>query len=102
MCLVQEAPQTVEDILAEEEDQFEALDQEGVVVKSDERTELDRARALIRKGHVNTGRPANEQLLRLAKRCQSSPAVFQAIREFQCPICKEEEDLKEQGRRTSF
>ena len=79
---------SAEEILAEEEDELEQLDQPVVQVDQG-KSELDRARALVRKVHVNTGHSSKEQLQRLAFRCQSSKAIMQAIKEFTCPICEE-------------
>jgi hypothetical protein len=51
--------------------------------------EMQRAKALVHKVHVNTGHSSPEQLMRLANRCQSSEAVKQAIKEFKCSVCEE-------------
>ena len=79
---------STEEILAQEEDELDHLDQPVVQVDQG-KSELDRARALVRKVHVNTGHSSKEQLQRLAFRCQSSKAIMQAIKEFTCPICEE-------------
>ena len=78
----------VEEILAQEEDQVDQPQHEleGVPEVS---LEKNRATALIRKLHVNTGHSSKEQMLRLAFRCQSSPAIVQAIRDFKCSVCDE-------------
>ena len=80
--------QSAAEILAQEEDELDHLDQPVVQVDQGKR-ELDRARALVREVHVNTGHLSKEQLQSLAFRCQSSKAIMQAIQEFTCPICKE-------------
>eukprot|EP00435_Cladocopium_sp_Y103_P016594 s2147_g4.t1 len=86
----------VEEILAGEEDELDVPQQdlavpehgsEGVVAAQPD--EEARAKALVQKVHVNTGHSSNEQMLRLAFRCQSSPAIVKAIREFKCPVCEE-------------
>ena len=46
-------------------------------------------KAMIRKLHVNTGHASNEQMMRLAVRCQSSQEIKEAIKQFKCPICSE-------------
>eukprot|EP00435_Cladocopium_sp_Y103_P025552 s3203_g6.t1 len=78
----------VEEILAQEEDEVDQPQHEleGVPELS---VEKNRAVALVRKLHVNTGHSSKEQMLRLAFRCQSSPAIVQAIRDFTCSVCDE-------------
>ena len=43
----------------------------------------------MRKLHVNTGHSSTEQMMRLARRCNSSEAIVKAIQEFNCPVCDE-------------
>ena len=83
----------VEEILAEDELDLpqNGLDEpqhesEGVVAKQPEEA---RAKAFVLKVHVNTGHSSTEQMLRHAFRCQSSPAIVKAIREFRRPVCEE-------------
>ena len=77
--ITEEADQDIEG------DQDAAIDMPGhghVAVSS-------RTKAMIRKLHVNTGHASNEQMMRLAVRCQSSNEIKQAIKQFNCPICQE-------------
>ena len=48
-----------------------------------------RIKAIVNKLHINTGHASPEQMLRLAKRCQSSQELQRAIRDFKCPVCEE-------------
>ena len=50
-----------------------------------------KAVALVRRLHVNTGHASPEQLMKLANRCKASETIKKAIRSFKCPVC---EDLK--------
>ena len=52
---------------------------------------LDRKRieAMIGKLHINTGHSSNEQMLRLAQRCEVTEEVKDVIRNFRCPVCEE-------------
>ena len=99
---LEESPQSklspkhhVEDVLAEDEGELEELedelvgaDSEGVLDQSSS-LEMQRARALVHKVHVNTGHSSPEQLKRLALRCKSSPAILKAIKDFKCSVCDE-------------
>ena len=49
----------------------------------------EKAQAIIRKLHVNTGHASIGQMMRLANRCQASEPIKQAIRTFKCPVCDE-------------
>ena len=81
------------DIFAEFDDELESADpaEPADVVRADEESTVSKQRiqAMIRKLHVNTGHASNEQLLRLANRCQVSQEVKQQIKEFRCAICDE-------------
>lgn len=69
--------------------------EDGVEQPDDEEVEpsapLDRKRieAMIRKLHINTGHSSNEQMLRLAQRCEVTEEVKDVIRNFRCPVCEE-------------
>ena len=83
----------VEDILAEDHDGLAEIEQavenkEGDLQVSKD-LHMQRARALVQKVHVNTGHSSPEQMKRLANRCQSSPPIMQAIKEFKCSVCEE-------------
>ena len=92
---------TIQEVLAEDDDeQLEEDNPEdlGIVPELEggelsenriNRIELSKAKALVRKVHVNTGHSSKEQLMRLAVRCKSSNAIKQAIRDFKCSVCEE-------------
>ena len=50
-------------------------------------SETQRAVALVRKLHVNTGHASTMQMHRLAIRCKASEAVKRAIKNFKCAVC---------------
>ena len=81
------------DIFSEFDDEMESADPAGPadVDRADEESTVSKQRiqAMIRKLHVNTGHASNEQLLRLAHRCQVSKEVKPQIKEFRCAICDE-------------
>eukprot|EP00438_Fugacium_kawagutii_P033822 Skav235831 [mRNA] locus=scaffold1931:222076:230114:- [translate_table: standard] len=49
----------------------------------------DKIKAIVQKLHTNTGHASVEQMLRLARRCQSSKEMQDAIKAFRCPVCEE-------------
>lgn len=84
----------VDDILAEDQEELQDMGEENQNAEGEQArdpgdTEIQRARALVQKIHVNTGHASAQQLKRLALRCKASPAVMQAINEFKCSICDE-------------
>ena len=83
----------VEDILAEDHDELAELEEAVENKEGDHQVSKDlqmqRARALVQKVHVNTGHSSPEQMKRLANGGQSSPAIMQAIKEFKCSVCEE-------------
>ena len=86
---------TIQEILAEDDEELEEEEEipklEGGGESEDriDRVEINRARVLVRKVHVNTGHSSKEQMMRLAVRCKSSEAIKQAIRNFKCSVCDE-------------
>ena len=55
----------------------------------DQRLTAEKARAIVRKLHVNTGHSSPQQMMRLANRCRSSEKIKKAIAQFQCSVCNE-------------
>ena len=96
-CMKQAKRQSCHDVFAQEllEDvDMEADAGEQIVpdASSDDRQlsqSEQRAVALVRRLHVNTGHSSPEQLMRLANRCQASEEIKEAIRTFKCPVCEE-------------
>ena len=92
-------PRTSEEILAmhdpnEEELRHEVVGHDGDEDEpnmDDEPSNIDeqKAVALVRRLHVNTGHASPEQLMRLANRCNASETIKRAIRSFKCPVCEE-------------
>lgn len=83
----------VEEIFGEEE-LDEAIDNPDPAPEAEGELDIsaqerNKARALVRKLHVNTGHSSTEQMMRLARRCNSSEAIVKAIQEFKCPVCDE-------------
>ena len=87
----------LEDVLFDESDALEPADPEQPVPNSEGAVAAaaqpeqrpEKIKAIIQKLHTNTGHASVEQMLRLAKRCQSSQEVQDAIRKFRCPVCEE-------------
>ena len=85
----------IEEVLGEEELEEEmedaladpAPEAEGDVSVSTQ--EKNKAQALVRKLHGNTGHSSKKQMMRLARRCHSSEAIVDAIQKFKCPVCDE-------------
>jgi hypothetical protein len=83
--------------LFDESDALEPADPEQPVLNSEgavaaaaqPEQRSEKIKAIIQKFHTNTGHASVEQMLRLAKRCQSSQEVQDAIRKFRCPVCEE-------------
>ena len=87
------SPVTVAEILFDEAEALEPLpdgiqDSEGAEPDL-QLKRLDKVKAIVQKLHVNTGHASVEQMLRLAKRCQSSSDVIDTIKAFRCPVCEE-------------
>ena len=92
-------PRTSEEILAMHDPDEKELGREIVghdddgdePEVSDEPSTKDeqKAVALVRRLHVNTGHASPEQLMRLANRCKASETIKKAIRSFKCPVCEE-------------
>ena len=77
----------------EDIDMEAAADEQAVQNASSDSRQLNaseqRAVALVRRLHVNTGHSSPEQLMRLANRRQASDEIKEAIRTSKCPVCEE-------------
>ena len=92
MCARRPIKRDVNDVFAEFDESLEPVPDADAVVEPPPDAPIvpvQRLKSMIRKLHVNTGHASNEQMLRLATRCQVSQEVKDVIKEFRCAICDE-------------